>query len=156
MAPLGSSLDGLTVYVAGQPFVDEDGHPTAAGDMVGQLAQAFDNLATVLRSAGLAPLAPVRSASGRDAARHRRVDFAAVLERAGFVDGELVGISLRECSRVERTIDRGQGVRCSVSIGHDHSSADEYLLVAHELEVCNRNLDLNLLSNVFTALGSRR
>ena len=42
-----------TVFLAGQPSVDQNGSPTAVGDMAGQLTQAFDNLVTVLSDAGL-------------------------------------------------------------------------------------------------------
>lgn len=47
------SGDHRTVYLAGQPSVDEHGHPASAGDMARQLSQAFDNLETVLSQAGL-------------------------------------------------------------------------------------------------------
>ena len=41
------------VYCAGQTSVDGDGNPIHEGDMRAQIAQALDNLETVLREAGL-------------------------------------------------------------------------------------------------------
>lgn len=41
------------VHCAGQTSVDENGEPVHTGDMGGQVAQALDNLETVLRDAGL-------------------------------------------------------------------------------------------------------
>jgi enamine deaminase RidA (YjgF/YER057c/UK114 family) len=41
------------VLCAGQTSSDSEGHPVHAGDMRGQLAQALDNLETVLEQAGL-------------------------------------------------------------------------------------------------------
>lgn len=40
------------LYVAGQASVDDTGRPVHLGDMRKQLAQAFDNLETVLNAAG--------------------------------------------------------------------------------------------------------
>ena len=41
------------LWCAGQASVDANGRPLHAGNMAAQLAQAFDNLETVLRSSGL-------------------------------------------------------------------------------------------------------
>lgn len=41
------------LYCAGQTSVDGDGRPLHAGDMSKQIAQAFDNLETVLALAGM-------------------------------------------------------------------------------------------------------
>ena len=41
------------LYCAGQTSVDASGAPLHAGDMAAQLTQAFDNLETVLKAAGL-------------------------------------------------------------------------------------------------------
>jgi enamine deaminase RidA (YjgF/YER057c/UK114 family) len=41
-----------TLYCAGQASVDADGAPVHAGDMRAQIAQALDNLETVLTQAG--------------------------------------------------------------------------------------------------------
>jgi enamine deaminase RidA (YjgF/YER057c/UK114 family) len=41
------------LYCAGQTSVDGEGNVLHAGDMAAQLSQAFDNLETVLRQAGL-------------------------------------------------------------------------------------------------------
>lgn len=41
-----------TLIVSGQTSVDADGRPLHAGDMAAQIAQAVDNLETVLREAG--------------------------------------------------------------------------------------------------------
>ena len=43
-----------TLFCAGQTSVDEEGRPLHAGDMGAQLAQALDNLETVLGAAGAA------------------------------------------------------------------------------------------------------
>jgi enamine deaminase RidA (YjgF/YER057c/UK114 family) len=43
-----------TLYCAGQTSVDADGHPMHPGNMSAQLAQAMDNLETVLEQAGFA------------------------------------------------------------------------------------------------------
>ena len=43
-----------TLLCAGQTSVDEEGRPVHAGDMGAQLAQALDNLETVLGAAGAA------------------------------------------------------------------------------------------------------
>jgi enamine deaminase RidA (YjgF/YER057c/UK114 family) len=43
-----------TLFCAGQTSVDEEGRPMHAGDMGAQLAQALDNLETVLGAAGAA------------------------------------------------------------------------------------------------------
>jgi enamine deaminase RidA (YjgF/YER057c/UK114 family) len=42
-----------TLHCAGQTSVDENGEPLHAGDMGAQVAQALDNLTTVLAAAGL-------------------------------------------------------------------------------------------------------
>ena len=42
-----------TLYCAGQTSVDAEGNPIHPGDMEAQLAQAFDNLETVLAAAGM-------------------------------------------------------------------------------------------------------
>jgi enamine deaminase RidA (YjgF/YER057c/UK114 family) len=42
-----------TLYCAGQTSVDGEGNPMHAGNMEAQLAQAFDNLETVLAKAGM-------------------------------------------------------------------------------------------------------
>ncbi len=42
-----------TVYLAGQTSVDPSGRPLHPGDMAAQLAQAFDNLETLLTQSGL-------------------------------------------------------------------------------------------------------
>jgi len=44
---------GRVLYCAGQTSVDAAGAPLHAGDMAAQLTQAFDNLETVLKAAGL-------------------------------------------------------------------------------------------------------
>ena len=44
---------GRVLYCAGQTSVDATGAPLHAGDMAAQLTQAFDNLETVLKAAGL-------------------------------------------------------------------------------------------------------
>jgi enamine deaminase RidA (YjgF/YER057c/UK114 family) len=44
---------GRVLYCAGQTSVDASGAPLHAGDMAAQLTQAFDNLETVLKAAGL-------------------------------------------------------------------------------------------------------
>ncbi len=44
---------GRVLYCAGQTSVDANGAPLHAGDMAAQLTQAFDNLETVLKAAGL-------------------------------------------------------------------------------------------------------
>jgi enamine deaminase RidA (YjgF/YER057c/UK114 family) len=44
---------GRVLYCAGQTSVDGDGRPMHAGDMAAQIAQALDNLETVLRQAHL-------------------------------------------------------------------------------------------------------
>jgi enamine deaminase RidA (YjgF/YER057c/UK114 family) len=41
------------LFCAGQTSVDDEGKPVHIGDMGAQIAQAFDNLETVLREAGL-------------------------------------------------------------------------------------------------------
>jgi len=41
-----------TLYCAGQTSVDGDGNPVHEGDMTAQLAQAVDNLETVLKQGG--------------------------------------------------------------------------------------------------------
>ncbi|MBX5461484.1 MAG: RidA family protein [Steroidobacteraceae bacterium] len=41
------------LYVAGQTSVDAEGNPLHAGNMAAQLAQALDNLETVLAKAGM-------------------------------------------------------------------------------------------------------
>ena len=41
------------LYCAGQASMDAEGRPVHAGNMEAQLAQAFDNLETVLQKAGL-------------------------------------------------------------------------------------------------------
>ena len=41
------------VYCAGQASLDADGRPLHAGDIRAQTGQAFDNLETVLKAAGL-------------------------------------------------------------------------------------------------------
>jgi enamine deaminase RidA (YjgF/YER057c/UK114 family) len=41
------------LFCAGQTSVDDEGRPVHQGDMRAQLAQAMDNLETVLRDAGL-------------------------------------------------------------------------------------------------------
>ena len=43
-----------TLFCAGQTSVDKEGRPVHAGDMGAQLAQALDNLETVLGAAGAA------------------------------------------------------------------------------------------------------
>jgi enamine deaminase RidA (YjgF/YER057c/UK114 family) len=42
-----------TLYCSGQTSLDKDGKPQHAGDMRGQIKQAFDNLETVLRGADM-------------------------------------------------------------------------------------------------------
>jgi enamine deaminase RidA (YjgF/YER057c/UK114 family) len=44
---------GRVLYCAGQTSVDANGAPLHAGNMAAQLTQAFDNLETVLKAAGL-------------------------------------------------------------------------------------------------------
>ena len=44
---------GRVLYCAGQTSVDGNGAPLHAGNMAAQLTQAFDNLETVLKAAGL-------------------------------------------------------------------------------------------------------
>lgn len=44
---------GRVLYCAGQTSVDAAGAPLHAGNMAAQLTQAFDNLETVLKAAGL-------------------------------------------------------------------------------------------------------
>ena len=44
---------GRVLYCAGQTSVDANGAPLHAGDMAAQITQAFDNLETVLKAAGL-------------------------------------------------------------------------------------------------------
>jgi len=44
---------GRVLYCAGQTSVDAGGAPLHAGDMAAQITQAFDNLETVLKAAGL-------------------------------------------------------------------------------------------------------
>ena len=44
---------GRVLYCAGQTSVDANGAPLHAGDMAAQINQAFDNLETVLKAAGL-------------------------------------------------------------------------------------------------------
>jgi enamine deaminase RidA (YjgF/YER057c/UK114 family) len=44
--------DGRAIYCAGQTSVDADGNPVNEGDMAGQIAQALDNVETVLRESG--------------------------------------------------------------------------------------------------------
>ena len=44
---------GRVLYCAGQTSVDASGAPLHAGDMAAQITQAFDNLETVLKAAGL-------------------------------------------------------------------------------------------------------
>jgi enamine deaminase RidA (YjgF/YER057c/UK114 family) len=44
---------GRVLHCAGQTSVDANGAPLHAGDMAAQLTQAFDNLETVLKAAGL-------------------------------------------------------------------------------------------------------
>ena len=44
---------GRVLYCAGQTSVDANGTPLHAGDMAAQITQAFDNLETVLKAAGL-------------------------------------------------------------------------------------------------------
>ena len=44
---------GRVLYCAGQTSVDAAGAPLHAGNMPAQLTQAFDNLETVLKAAGL-------------------------------------------------------------------------------------------------------
>lgn len=44
---------GRVLYCAGQTSVDASGAPLHAGNMAAQLTQAFDNLETVLKAAGL-------------------------------------------------------------------------------------------------------
>jgi enamine deaminase RidA (YjgF/YER057c/UK114 family) len=44
---------GRVLYCAGQTSVDVNGSPLHAGDMAAQITQAFDNLETVLKAAGL-------------------------------------------------------------------------------------------------------
>jgi enamine deaminase RidA (YjgF/YER057c/UK114 family) len=46
---------GPTVYVSGEVALDSTGHLVGRGDVGAQAAQAFANLATVLRIAGAAP-----------------------------------------------------------------------------------------------------
>jgi enamine deaminase RidA (YjgF/YER057c/UK114 family) len=41
------------VFCAGQASADADGNPAHAGDLSAQLSQAFDNLETVLKDAGV-------------------------------------------------------------------------------------------------------
>jgi enamine deaminase RidA (YjgF/YER057c/UK114 family) len=41
-----------TIFLSGQTSVDEDGRPVHPDDMGAQLAQAMDNLETILREAG--------------------------------------------------------------------------------------------------------
>jgi enamine deaminase RidA (YjgF/YER057c/UK114 family) len=48
------------LYCAGQTSVDGEGNVLHAGDMAAQLAQAFDNLETVLAAAGLTMASVVR------------------------------------------------------------------------------------------------
>ena len=43
---------GRVLYCAGQASVDDAGNPVHAGDMRKQIAQAFDNLETVLKASG--------------------------------------------------------------------------------------------------------
>jgi enamine deaminase RidA (YjgF/YER057c/UK114 family) len=47
------SGEGRVVHCAGQTSVDENGTPLHEGDMPGQVAQALDNLETVLGQAGM-------------------------------------------------------------------------------------------------------
>ena len=42
-----------TLYLAGQTSVDAEGRPQHVGDMAAQIAQALDNLETVLQEAGM-------------------------------------------------------------------------------------------------------
>jgi len=44
---------GRVLYCAGQTSVDAGGAPLHAGNMAAQITQAFDNLETVLKAAGL-------------------------------------------------------------------------------------------------------
>lgn len=44
---------GRTLYAAGQGSVDADGRPVHVGDMQAQVAQALDNVETVLAAAGM-------------------------------------------------------------------------------------------------------
>jgi enamine deaminase RidA (YjgF/YER057c/UK114 family) len=44
---------GRVLFCSGQAAVDANGTPLHAGDMPKQLAQAFDNLETVLKQAGM-------------------------------------------------------------------------------------------------------
>jgi enamine deaminase RidA (YjgF/YER057c/UK114 family) len=63
---------------SGQTSVDADGNPVNAGDMAAQLRQAFDNLETVLKGAGMTLADVVRL-------NYYTTDVAAYLQASGEV-----------------------------------------------------------------------
>ena len=67
---------GRVLYCAGQTSVDANGAPLHAGDMAAQLTQAFDNLETVLKAAGLSLAHVVRL-------NYYTRDVAAFMQAAG-------------------------------------------------------------------------
>ncbi len=75
---------GRVVYCAGQTSVDAGGHVLHPGDMAAQLAQAFDNLETVLAAAGLSLAHVVR------------LNYYVTDVQAFFAAAEIVGTRLRD------------------------------------------------------------
>jgi enamine deaminase RidA (YjgF/YER057c/UK114 family) len=73
---------------AGQTSVDADGNPLHAGDMAGQLRQAFDNLETVLGQAGLSLANVVRL-------NYYVTDMAAFTAAAPVVGERLAGLAVK-------------------------------------------------------------
>jgi enamine deaminase RidA (YjgF/YER057c/UK114 family) len=76
------------LYCAGQTSVDADGQPLHAGNMTAQLAQAFDNLETVLGRAGLALSSVVRL-------NYYTTDVPAFMAAAGLIGARLQAVTPR-------------------------------------------------------------
>lgn len=81
------SNPGQLLICAGQTAIGEDGSPPTATDMGDQVRTAFANLATVLRSAGLAPTDVVRL-------NYYTTDVDELVSVLGPIAGEFLGGTL--------------------------------------------------------------
>jgi enamine deaminase RidA (YjgF/YER057c/UK114 family) len=81
-----TAASGKVLYCAGQLSVDADGKPLHIGDMKKQIAQAFDNLQTVLKQSGYTLAQVVKL-------NYYTSDMPAFLAAYG-----VIGERLRECT----------------------------------------------------------